>query len=83
MYFNTIYNTNNINVKVTDVSALETWASSNPAQGTHAWIAVDINTGVSDITKLTYNGSPLTQADVDEAAERFSVFNRSDEKHLG
>lgn len=60
---------NNINVKVTDVSALEEWASSNPGQGTHAWIAVDINTGVSDITKLTYNGSPLTQADVNEAAE--------------
>ena len=63
-----VVTTNNINVKVTDVSALETWASSNPAQGTHAWIAVDINTGVSDITKLTYNGGALTQADVDEAA---------------
>lgn len=59
---------NNINVKVTDVSQLEQWASSNPGQGTHAWIAVDINTGVDDITKLTYNGSALTDADVAEAA---------------
>jgi hypothetical protein len=63
-----VVTTNNINVKVTDVSALEQWPSSNPKQGTHAWIAVDINTGVSDITKLTYNGNALTQTDVDEAA---------------
>jgi hypothetical protein len=63
-----VVTTNNINVKVTDVSALEQWESSDPEQHTHAWIAVDINTGVSDITKLTYNGSALTQADVDEAA---------------
>lgn len=58
----------NINIKVDDVSLLEQWASSNPSQGTHAWIAVDINTGVDDITKLTYNGSALTSADVEEAA---------------
>ena len=44
---------NNINIKVDDVSLLEEWASSNPSQGTHAWIAVDINTGVDDIT---FNG---------------------------
>lgn len=65
---------NNINIKVTDVSQLEQWASSNPGQGTHAWIAVDINTGVDDITKLTYSsqagvaGEYLTDADVAEAA---------------
>lgn len=58
----------NINVKVSDVSLLDQWASSAASQGTHAWIAVDINTGVNNITKLTYNGSALTQADVDEAA---------------
>lgn len=29
---------------------------------------MDINTGVKDITRLTYNGTPLTQADVAEAA---------------
>lgn len=59
---------NNINIKVDDVSALEEWLSSAAGQGTHSWIAVDINTGVKDITKLTYNGEALTQADVNEAA---------------
>lgn len=59
---------NNINIKVSDVSALEEWTSSAAGQGTHDWIAVDINTGVKDIKKLTYNGEALTQADVDEAA---------------
>lgn len=42
--------------------------SDNPAQGTHEWVALDINTGEKDITKVTFNGTLLTQADVDEAA---------------
>ena len=44
------------------------YASSNPAQGTHEWVALDIDTGEDDITKVTFNGTQLTQADVDEAA---------------
>ena len=40
--------------------------SDNPAQGTHEWVALDINTGEKDITKVTFNGTLLTQDDVDE-----------------
>ena len=45
------------------------YPSSNPAQGTHEWVGLDINTGEKDITKVTFNGSLLTSADVDEAAD--------------
>lgn len=36
--------------------------------GDQPWIAIDINTGVDDITKLTYNGEALTESDVADAA---------------
>ena len=49
------------------VASLNSWVSSNPAQGTGAWIALDIATGTDDITKVKYNGAFLEQADVDEA----------------
>lgn len=45
------------------------YASSNPNQGTHEWVGLDIDTGEKDITKVTFNGTALTQADVDEAAD--------------
>lgn len=45
------------------------YASSVAAQGTHEWVGLDINTGEKDITKVTFNGTLLTQADVDEAAD--------------
>ena len=44
------------------------YASSNPAQGTHEWVGLVIDTGEKDITKVTFNGELLTQADVEEAA---------------
>ena len=60
---------NTINVKVSGgVDSLNTFASTNPSQGSCKWIALDINTGESDITKVTYNGTALTQDDVDEAS---------------
>lgn len=49
------------------VDSLNSWASSNPSQGTGAWIALDIATGTDDITKVKYNGTLLEDADVDEA----------------
>ena len=62
----------NININITGgVDALNEWTSSNPSQaalGPKHWLALDIDTGV-DITTLNYNGSPLTSADVAEAAE--------------
>ena len=44
------------------------YESDNPAQGEHEWVAIGISTGERDLTKVTFNGTPLTQADVDEAA---------------
>ena len=50
------------------VDSLNTFASTNPAQGSGKWIGLDIDTGEKDITKVTFGGEPLTQADVEEAA---------------
>ena len=61
-----------VTVSVTGgVNSLKKWTSSDPDQATlgdKPWIALDINTKTSDITKLKYNGAALTQTDVDEAA---------------
>lgn len=51
------------------VDSLNSWASSNPSQGTGAWIALDMATGTDDITKVAYNNSLLTNEDVAEANE--------------
>jgi hypothetical protein len=51
-----------------DVDELVEFDSANPAQGIHKWIGILISTGLSDITKIKYNGYQLTQADVTEAA---------------
>lgn len=53
------------------VDSLNEWTSTDPGQATFGdqpWIALDINTGVDDITKLTYNGQALTSSDVADAA---------------
>lgn len=47
---------------------MNTFASTNPAQGSGQWVGLDINTGLSSIVGATWNGSALTQDDVDEAA---------------
>ena len=60
---------NKITISEQDGEQWGSYASSNPAQGTHEWVGIDINTGEKDITKVTYNGTLLTQADVDEAAD--------------
>ena len=51
-----------------DLAALNTFASTNTAQGSGKWIGLDLDTGLDTIVGATWNGSPLTQADVDEAA---------------
>ena len=50
------------------VDSLNEFASTNPAQGTAKWIGLDIYTGEKDITAVTFNGTPLTEDDVAEAA---------------
>lgn len=69
---NVVVNGDTIAVTVTGgVSSLEEWTSTDPGQallGDKPWIALDIDTGTKDITKLTYNGSKLTTQDVEDAA---------------
>ena len=53
------------------VDSLKKWTSTDPGQaslGDQPWIAIDIDTGIDDITKLKYNGSQLTASDVADAA---------------
>ena len=47
---------------------LITFPSSNPAQGEHKWIGLDIDTGLETIVGATWNGAELTAADAEEAA---------------
>ena len=58
---------NDLVIKVQDPDALIAYPSSNPDQGTHKWIGLNIDTGLESILGVTYNGSLLTQDDVDEA----------------
>lgn len=51
-----------------DVDELVEFESSALTQGIHKWVGILITTGLSDITKIKYNGYQLTQADVTEAA---------------
>lgn len=50
------------------LSGLNSFASTNAAQGEGKWVGIDIGTNVNDITKLTWNGYALTADDVAEAA---------------
>lgn len=50
-----------------NLTKLYSWQSSVAAQGVHKWLAVDVNTGESTITSVTYNGSALTSDDVADA----------------
>ena len=51
------------------LAALNSFASTNPAQGSGKWIGLDLNTGLNTIVGATWGDSyELTQDDVDEAA---------------
>ena len=55
-----------IAISVTDgINGLDEY--DNGSGDSAKWIALDVATGINDITKLTYNGTRLTQADVDAA----------------
>ena len=68
-----IIKTTNGNIKVTvngGVDSLNTWTSTDAGQavfGDKPWLALDIDTGTEDITKVKYNGTALTEQDVDDA----------------
>lgn len=52
---------------VVDPDELEESASSDPSQGTHKWLALEIATGVNPITEVSYNGYALTEQDITDA----------------
>ena len=58
----------NVITVTVSVDELLAFASSNPAQGTHKWVAILITTGLPAITAVKYNGNQLTSADANEAA---------------
>ena len=58
---------NIINIKVADGEILNSFNSTDPSQGLGQWIALGIDTGTSDITKVKYNGNYLTAIDVMDA----------------
>lgn len=57
----------NVTVKG-NLASLNSFASTNPNQGTAKWIALDIETKAESITSVTWNGSALTADDVAESA---------------
>ena len=55
-------------VLVGNLAALDSWApAANPEQGEHAFLALDLQTNINDITALTWDGEQLSQADVNDA----------------
>jgi hypothetical protein len=55
-------------VVVGKLAELNTFASTNPNQGSAAWVGIDLATNLDSIVGATWNGYELTQDDVDEAA---------------
>ena len=62
-----VQNGANVTVKGS-LASLNSFASTNPNQGTAKWIALDIETKAESITSVTWNGSALTADDVAESA---------------
>ena len=57
------------NIVITgSLNALNTFASTNPNQGSAKWVGIDLGTNLSTIEGATWNGSTLTADDVAEAA---------------
>ena len=52
---------------VVDVDAMTESAMSDPDLGTHKWLALEIGTGISDITGVKLNGATLTEQDATDA----------------
>lgn len=51
-----------------DLDALNSFASTNEAQGSGKWIGLDLDIGLDSIVGATWNGYALTEDDVAEAA---------------
>ncbi len=51
-----------------NLETLNSFASTNPSQGTAKWVGLDLGTNLDSITSLKWNGYQLTEDDVAEAA---------------
>lgn len=51
-----------------DLDALNSYAATNPEGGSGKFIGLDIDTHLTTINGATWNGYPLTNADIEEAA---------------
>lgn len=78
------YDDGTVTVKV-DLDNLVAFASSDPSQGTHKWVALEIATGINPITNVKYNGYALTAQDIADAtatgcaAGSFVLYIRAEE----
>lgn len=54
-------------IKVAVSGELNSFESTEVEQGIGQWVAIEIATGLDDITKATYNGAALTAKDVADA----------------
>ena len=50
-----------------DMNGLQSYKSSDPSQGTAKWVGLIIETGEDTLENVTYNGTPLTAADIADA----------------
>ena len=50
------------------LDALNSFNSTDPNQGLAKWVGLDLGTNLDSITKIKWNGSALSDADVAEAA---------------
>ena len=68
-----------------DIGALNTFESTVSAQGAHKWVGLVVDTGMSSIIGVEFNGAALTEADVAEAASvdvgagKFVLWIKADE----
>ena len=58
---------NGTNIKIAVNGELNSFASTEIEQGVGKWVALEIATGLDDISKATYNGAPLTEKDIADA----------------
>ena len=75
-------NTATVTVKLSDLTA---FASSDPDQGTHKWLALEVKTGITPLTNVKYGNSALTAQDIADAkatgcsADAFVLYIRAEE----
>ena len=68
-----------------DVANLISFASSEPSQGTHKWLAIGVDTGIIPLTNVYYGDYQFTQSDINDASatgcteSSFVIYIKADE----